>query len=69
MGKKGALQRKHYFSVGFAEGGFGQELCLHMEKGCDGRGCPSSARESTMTFCRQKRMQENNSDWKYDKKS
>lgn len=68
LGKKGVLQRKHYLSIEFGGGGFRQKLCLHMEKVCDGRDCPSAVRESMMTFWSQKLMQENNSDWKYDKK-
>lgn len=56
MGKKGALQRKHYLSIGFGGGGFGQTLGLYMQKLYDGRDCPSSVRESTMTFWSQKIM-------------
>lgn len=32
LGKKGALERKSYLSVGFGGGGFGPKLGLHMEK-------------------------------------
>lgn len=37
LSETGALQRKHYLSIGFGGGGFGQKVGLHMEKVCNGR--------------------------------